>query len=468
MRSRRDQLQAYQFLRRRIVAALLTGEPDSPEAPMRRIVRTAFAGVMIAVMIGAVFGVIGVLKKGGATSWQTTDTIVVDKDSNAIYVWAAAKQNGPRQLHPMVNLTSARLFLGSDKKKNLSGKSLAGIPRTPLKGIRDAPLSVPSPKDLIGGPWAVCARTQGNAPEVTLLAGVAQPGTALGGSAGVLVTATSGQDQFVVWKGKRFKIPDPRVLSALGFTSLAPQVVGAAWVNALSQGKDLTFPDVTGRGEFFGQVGGEPANVGQVFKVTSAGADQYAVALDTGVSNQGKGLAAISEGVARLLLADPEGGTESQVRVLAPSAFTQASKVDPPADWARYPPQRLQPATAAILCTGTTGSSDEGDPLSVSAANALPRGAQVVDLRSQQSEGRALADQAYLRAGEAALVRGQGTSKTLFLITDAGKKFPIGDDQSLAALGFVKARVATVPAEFLSLLPDGPSLSREAAAKVVT
>lgn len=467
MRSRRDQLQAYQFLRRRIVAALLSGEPDSPEAPMRRIVRTAFAGVMIAVMIGATFGIIGVIRKGGATSWQTSDTIVIDKDSVAIYVWSAATPQGARQLHPMVNLTSARLFLGSDKKKNLSGKSLAGIRRAPLKGIRDAPQSVPAPKDLISGPWTVCARTQSNAPEVTLLAGVAQPGTTLGSDAGVLVAASSatGEDLFVVWKGKRFKIPDPQVLSALGFTSPTPQVVGAAWVNALSQGKDLTFPTIAGRGEFFGDVGGQPANIGQVFKVSSAGTDQYAVALDTGVGNQGKGLAPISKGVAALISAAPGGNRE---RDLAPSAYTQADKVATPADWARYPPEQLTPAASPILCTGTSGSSDEADPLTVSAATSLPQGAQVVDLRNQEAQGRALADQAYLRAGAAALVRGQGSSKTLFLITDSGKKFPIGDEQALAALGLAKARVANVPQEFLSLMPDGPALSREAAAKVVS
>ena len=468
MRSRRDQLQAYQFLRRRIVAALLSGEPDSPEAPMRRIVRTAFAGVMIAVMIGATFGIIGVIRKGGATSWQTTDTIVIDKDSAAIYVWVAPNREGPRQLHPMVNLTSARLFLGADRKKSLSGKSLAGIPRAALKGIREAPQSVPAPKELIGGPWTVCARTRGAEPEVTVLAGVAQPGTPLGSEAGVLVTSSAGQDQFVVWKGKRFNIPDPKVLAALGFTSLNPQVVGAAWVNALPQGTDLTFPAVANRGQFFGNVGGQPANVGQVFRVASAGADQYAVALDTGLANGGKGLAAISEGVAGLLLADPAGGALNRERELSSSAFTEAAKVEAPADWARYPAQRLQPATSTILCTGVSGSSGADDPLAAYAVNGLPGGAQVVDLRNQDSGGRALADQAYLRAGAAALVRGHGTNKTLFLITDTGKKFPIGDEQALAALGLATARVAMVPPEFLGLLPDGPALSREAAAKVVT
>ena len=36
MQSRRDQLQAYRFVTRRIVSAMLSGEPETTERPMRR------------------------------------------------------------------------------------------------------------------------------------------------------------------------------------------------------------------------------------------------------------------------------------------------------------------------------------------------------------------------------------------------------------------------------------------------
>lgn len=469
MRSRRDQLQAYQFLRRRTIAALLSGDPDSPEAPMRRIVRTAFAGVMIAVLIGATFSLVGLIRKGGATSWQKADTIIFDKDSAAVYVWVSDTKGAPRRLHPMVNLTSARLFLGSatSKPKSLSSKSLAGIPRAPLKGIREAPGSVPAPKELIRGPWTVCARTQDGVPEVTLLVGVPLADAPLGPAAGLLVTAGRGQDSFVVWKGMRFKIPQPKVLSALGFSVVEPRVVGAAWVNALPPGRDLTFPVIPDRGKPSLVVDGKPTAVGQVFQVTNLGKVRYAVALGQGIGAP-RGLAPISEGVAGLLLADPQGLTKAP-RVLTPAAFSDVEMVAAPASLAGYPDQALKQVTGperGVFCTSASGAAAAGSPLTVHAVNTLPGGTQVVDLSGRASGGRALADQAYLRAGGAALVRGDGTNKTRYLITDVGTRFPI-PDEALSALGYQEARVAIVPAQFLELLPDGPSLSREEAAKPV-
>lgn len=467
MRSRRDQLQAYQFLRRRIVAALLSGEPDSPEAPMRRIVRTAFAGTMIAVMIAAVFGVVGVIRKGGATAWQKTDTILIDKDSAAVYVWVAANPKGPRRLHPMVNLTSARLFLGSTTTKTISSKSLAGISRQPLKGIRDAPQSVPDPKVLIRGPWTVCERSRGSRPDVTLLAGVSPPGAPLGPGAGVVVSGSSRQRQFLVWKGKRFYVPEPRVLPAIGLTA-GPQVVGDAWVSALPQGRDLTFPRIPDRGQPTADIVGQPTRVGQVFKVQNVGQVQYFVALGYGPAPPtGTGLAPISQGVAALIQA--ETPAVGPVRELSPAELTNTPKVTPPADFAGYPDRALEQATRPgrdVLCTSVSGSTGAETPQAVYAVGALPGGAQVVDLHGRDGRGLALADRAYFRGGGAALVQGQGPSKTRYLVTDAGKRFPIGGDQALQSLGLQTARVATIPQEFLDLLPLGPALSRDEAAKV--
>jgi len=469
MRSRRDQLQAYQFLRRRIVAALLSGEPDSPEAPMRRIVRTAFAGAMIAVLVAAGFAVFGVIRKGGATTWQKTDTIVIEKETGGIYVWTAPSPGAGRRLHPMVNHTSALLFLGSGTTKSLSRKSLAGIPRAPQRGIREAPGSVPEPRDLIRGPWAVCARTRSDTPEVSLLAGTPLPGVPLGPEAGLLVTGSGapGERWFVVWKGQRFNVPDRRVLPALGFNDVTPHLVGAAWVSALPQGKDVTFPTIADHGQPTAEVDGLPTRVGQVFSVTGPGSVQYAVALGHGLApSSGRGLASISEGVARLMLADPAGVSRT-ARELSPAAFAVADRVDPPPDFAGYPERALQPTEPGqgVLCTSVSGSAEAASPQAVYAVGQLPGDVQVVDLRGLDGAKRALADRAYLRAGSAALVRAHGLNKTRFLITDVGKKFPIGDDEALQALGLDKAQVAMVPAQFLDLLPDGPALSREAGAQ---
>ena len=59
MQTRRDQLQAYRFVTRRIVSALLSGEPETNERPMRRYGLAVFGGAMIATIVFAGAGVIG-------------------------------------------------------------------------------------------------------------------------------------------------------------------------------------------------------------------------------------------------------------------------------------------------------------------------------------------------------------------------------------------------------------------------
>ena len=56
--------------------------------------------------------------------------------------------------------------------------------------------------------------------------------------------------------------------------------------------------------------------------------------------------------------------------------------------------------------------------------------------------------------------------RTEYLITEQGLKYPIADADAARALGFADAkRRLTLPAGVLALVPDGPVLSRTAAAK---
>ena len=52
---------------------------------------------------------------------------------------------------------------------------------------------------------------------------------------------------------------------------------------------------------------------------------------------------------------------------------------------------------------------------------------------------------------------------TVYLITESGVKYPIADEESLSALGYVAAAAVPVSGELLALLPTGPVLSTTAA-----
>jgi hypothetical protein len=53
MWSRREQHQAYQFLNRRIVSAIVTGEPETNELPMRRFGVGLFSGIVVGLLVVA-------------------------------------------------------------------------------------------------------------------------------------------------------------------------------------------------------------------------------------------------------------------------------------------------------------------------------------------------------------------------------------------------------------------------------
>lgn len=60
----RDQLQAYQFLRRRLVSALQTGDANNPVSPSRRLMLAYAVGVAIMLIAVAGVGIYGVLHPG--------------------------------------------------------------------------------------------------------------------------------------------------------------------------------------------------------------------------------------------------------------------------------------------------------------------------------------------------------------------------------------------------------------------
>src|ERR1700743_1118721 len=81
--TQRDQIQAYQFLRRRLVSALVTGDANHPTSPSRRLVLSTILGIAAAVLTAAVFGVIGLLNPSGSNDWQQGGQVIVERGTGA-------------------------------------------------------------------------------------------------------------------------------------------------------------------------------------------------------------------------------------------------------------------------------------------------------------------------------------------------------------------------------------------------
>lgn len=473
MRSRKEQLQAYQFLRRRIGAAMVSGEPDTLDPPMRRVIRTSFAGVMVGAIVVAIFGLYGVFRPGGAEGWKDSDgSLVVEKETGAAYAYSEG------ELHPMLNYASARLFLGQGdaEPRRVSRGSLEGTPRTQEKGIADAPHSLPDPNDLVVAPWSVCADPNSpDAAAVSLLAGDAPESGALAANEALVVTA--GNQTYLVWRNKRYLVPDDSILFPLGLQETAAQEVGVAWLNALPAGPELEFPTIPQLGQDGPSLpNGSSSRIGEIF-VVDYGDRQ------THVLRMPDGLAPIPESVAQIIRASPQVQDEFgslNFQPLLPATFAQAETTDPPGDLATYPEGITQAANVdrarrGVLCVTMTGTGGGNPTPVVSAVPEVPQEGRPVT--APPGPATPTADAFYIEAGRGAVVGAvphpnmpsavQPSSR--FLITDRGIKYPINtSDGSLEALGYAEAEIARLPVSMIQMLPSGPSLSRQAATEAAT
>jgi hypothetical protein len=151
VQTRRDQVQAYRFAQARMQSALLTGEPDRPEQPLRRSGVAMFAGVMVAVLVVCGFGVYGLIRKGDKKGWNAPGVLVVERETGARFVYDVRDD----ALHPVLNYTSARLMLnrGDVTVKEFSRASLAVVRRGAPRGLAGLPDALPAVDGLVRGPW---------------------------------------------------------------------------------------------------------------------------------------------------------------------------------------------------------------------------------------------------------------------------------------------------------------------------
>ena len=472
MQSRKDQVQAYFFVVGRLVAAVTHGRPDALEAPNKRMRNGTMFGVLVAALLVAIFGILGLFLPGGNSSWRAAGTIVVEKDSGAQFVYL------DDQLHPVLNYSSARLAAGNSGGKvvSVAQKSLAGTPVGQPIGIPGGPDSIPTAGTLESGPWTVCvqpgaAKPMVKDPVVTLLLG-AGPGLATSDREGLLVS-TPDNAVHLVWKGKRYRLPNQTAIDALNYGGLTPVRVSSAWLDPIPAGRDLAVPDTEGAGSPGPVIDGKPSVVGQVYEVRNPAMDTeqfYLVRKD--------GVTALNKTSAALVFASPTTraaypGQAVQAVQAGPTALagvpTSAGQ-DLAAGFPPAPPEAVVPPTDSQPCMryAASGAGDMKVTLELQRTAAVNTGSVAL----AEHVAGSMADKIALPAGRGVLARNlpaPGSSPgTAYLITDVGTKFPLADDKVLQGLGYTESAVVQIPDELLALLPSGPVLSTAGATQVQT
>ncbi|MFI6791925.1 type VII secretion protein EccB [Nonomuraea sp. NPDC050383] len=459
MQTRKDLYQAHRLMTQRLGMALLQAQPDVPESPMRRQNVATFAGVLIAVLLLAGFGIWGMLKSGGATKLTDPGQLLVEDETGAAYVYSQKE----RKLLPVANYVSGRLLLdvADVKVRNVSAASLADFQRAPLVGIPGAPNSLPVKDKMVHGPWAACVTegkdaAGGSKPYVTLVGGADVGGRPLGSDA--MAVLDEQMRAWIIWADRRMRI-SAEGLRALGAGT--PRKVPAPWLNAIPQAPvDFRAPTIENRGR---AVSG--GRIGQVFTTSAVAGGQprwYVLVAD--------GYAQITSTQATLLLSDPET-KKAYGRRRADPIQTDAATVNASPSKAQMMGGNLPENLPKVvpMPVGAPVCAVYADTAKGSTRARLTVGATIAIQTPRTSGGQDSFDQVLLPPGSAVLaglLPGEGQMAaigTYYLVTDQGRKFELKSADLIEKLGYDSSVIAPLPANLVHLIPDGPMLDPQAA-----
>lgn len=481
MASKRDQLQAHQFMLQRVISAIVTRETDPETPPFRRPSIAAAGGVVLAaVAIGATW-IFGMLVPGGNDAWRDGDSVIVDSDAGTRFVYLQGK------LHPVANVASAKLALGNNAETmTVSANSLAGVPRGVRIGIPGAPDELPDAEHVLSGGWTLCSQpgtdvAGEDVDHTVLLVGRAPGGGQDLDDRALLLTDADNGDEYLIWRGYKHLISHDAVVDGLTVGMLPKHRVGTELLNALPEGEALKPIKVSGIGKKSKAVPGrDDVRVGQVLHAdTEGGGTQHYLA-------ETKRLRPISALQADIQLAygptiKAYGNAEPiGVPVGTLPAAAKASLPPEPSDRAA-PAQRPEfvDAGRGIPAVCATYGSNKYVPQIVVDPE-LPPAARMMPTEGTDAGGAPLADAVYVPPGHVAVVEvmispammveqpsSPTPAGTVLLVTEQGRAYPLTDPDDLDTLGYGGTSPVRLSANLIARIPQGPALSPEDALKPV-
>lgn len=505
MASRRDELNAYTFAKRRALAAFVQPSPSGSEESAPRPLRGVVPGLIVGVVVLAVFGAWGMLKPAAKPGWdKPKEHVIIASKSTTRYV--VLKTDGKRQLHPVLNMASAKLLLDAGKgdviKVDESVLDNGKLPHGATIGIPYAPDRLPAASEAGSAKrWAVCERpVQGGRAiqkAAFVLASREQDRTdgteRLRGGELLYVVGPDRTRYVVDARGKAYRVSakDGFLLRTLVGADREPQRVSRQWLETLHRGDRIFFPEVPGvPGDDAGVDGlddPEANRVGMVLRARDGDRMQRYVVLPGRV-------VPVSDFTAELLLNSRDlvklrqGGHPRDMSVSAFRPDTESRMFDK--DWPTREPgladgAATTPAARTTVCNVLRHvDADNGrTTLSTWVGRDFP-----APLPNGSSS-------AYVTPGSGQLYRQflgkQTETGPLFLATDTGLRYAMQsnsdsatDDagigtspkqrkqrerqeqeakQAQTRLGYADTEVSLVPKEWSEFLPTGPRLSTAAA-----
>ncbi|MBD0711041.1 MULTISPECIES: type VII secretion protein EccB [unclassified Streptomyces] len=510
MASRRDELNAYTFAKKRTVAAFLQPSPTGTEEGAPKPLRAIVPGMVVAALVVAGFGAWGMFRPQAPKGWDAPGTrVVVGKQSTTRYVvlQTGKGKDAKTLLHPVLNLASARLLLDPDQFQvvQVADKTLdeGKPPRGPILGIPYAPDRLPSAEEAGRAKrWAVCEQPGGGAgasvQKATFLfaerdlkrtedAGRLKDGQIL------YVKGQKGGARFLVdHTGTKYplKTESTGLLTALVGLGKEPQPVTDDWLATLKDGDEVDFPVVDGRVGTPAEVPGSTLNetenrVGMVLLAQTGSGPQHYVVLPGKVQP-------VTPFTAWLLINAPQTGL---LDMDGRPTTVDASSFDPDPTpfhaevrWPRLKSTQVNAATGAgardTVCSVLTHVGEKGETtLTTWAGTRYPADITAGGTSTYVTPGTGLLYTQIQGAGQKA------PDGSLFLVTDTGLRYAVqanGDSDSAHSeigagdkekptdgrpepsdaqkrLGYEKVTPALVPIAWSEFLSKGPRLDTNSA-----
>ncbi|OFB38401.1 type VII secretion protein EccB [Mycolicibacterium sp. (ex Dasyatis americana)] len=448
----RLQLSGHRFLLRRMAHALVRGDARMLDDPLRAQAVAYGAGCVLAAVAVGACAVFTLVRPGSPPG---DAPILMARDTGALYVRI------DDTAHPVANLVSARLIVGTPAKPVVVDEAvIAKLRRGPLVGIPGAPEQIGRPLGLDESGWEICDLAE--PAETVLLAGRSDRETSpLRAGQGLLVAARAvGAPTYLLVDGWRARVDlrDIAVVRALHLEGVPVQRVSQALLDSVPEAPALQAPLIAGVGARGPAVlGGLP--VGTVVRVVRAGPTEFYVVLADGLQRIDR----VAADVIRFSVTqsdDEPPVIPADVVADVPVAGSLAV--------ARFP-ERVLPRGRAAVCarwdprqagTGTNTTvvvSDSYAAAGIALAQADGAGPNID--RVHIPVGRSV----LLQAG--GVVRGATVGGPLYLLGDLGVLYGIRDVQTAERAG-LGTSVVPAPWPMLAMLPRGPELNPDAASIV--
>jgi len=478
----RHQVTGWHFVMRRIASGIALHDTRMLVDPLRTQSRAVLMGALILItgLVGCF--VFSLIRPSGSAG---NNAVLADRSTAALYVRVGD------DLHPVLNLTSARLIVGRPvNPTTVKSSELDRFPRGNLIGIPGAPERMVQNASHDAN-WTVCDAVSGTSrgAHSTGVAVIAGPpdgdgarAAAIHANQGILVD--NGANTWLLWDGKRSQIDlaNHAVTNALGLGLGAPDVpaprpIAPGLFNAIPEAPPLAPPPIPNSGDSAGF--SVPAPVGAVvvsygLEQNSSGTVRYYAVLPDGLQPISPVLAAILRNTNSYGLDQPPRIGADQVAKLPVSRML---------DTTRYPDQQIVVVDAAknpVTCaywSKPAGAATSSLSLLSGSVLPVPDGVRTVDLVGGGSQGNgSTATRVALAPGTGYFTQTVGggaaapAAGSLFWVSDTGVRYGIdneaengpgaaGHGKTVEALG-LSAPAVPIPWSVLSLFATGPALSR--------